>query len=224
MTEARTRISRLRRPLVILAACLAATGFAGLATHELSVATAQAHGLVREGQTALQRGERARATVAFERARLLAPRAGFVHEALAAVQARQAESPMLRAVSWLGPREWSFLLVMFGWAVGLSSAVVIAQRSKAPLARRIAFVTGSLFALSAAGVLLSSVETRALSVVTNATGMLVAPYVGAGAAADMTPGMVVRTDSRYGDFVRVCGPSGAHGWIARSALEPVLGT
>jgi hypothetical protein len=81
-----------------------------------------------------------------------------------------------------------------------------------------------LFALGAAGVVESTISVGALRVVSGATGVLVAPYQGAGATADLPAGVVVAAGSRYGEFVQVCGPDGTHGWVTASSLEPVVGT
>jgi hypothetical protein len=147
-----------------------------------------------------------------------------VRSALSDANVRAIESGPAQAVNQLAPREWSFLLVTFGWVAGLSQAVAIARGRNGRMARRLALAVGLLFTLSAAGVVQSAISTRALEVVSSATGLLVAPYQGAGAVADLAPGVVVAAGSRYGEFIQVCGPNGTHGWVTASALEPVVGT
>jgi hypothetical protein len=198
-------------------------GLGVLGAHELALESAQARSLVALGRTELQKGETAGAVVSFKRAELLAPRADFVRSALTAAKGRGVESPVVRVVNWLAPREWSFLLVAFGWMAGLSLAIAIGRGPTDRLARRLALTAGLLFALTAVGVVQSSSTTQAVAVVSNATGMLIAPYQGAGATADLAPGVVVALGARYGDFVQVSGPDGAHGWVIASALEPVIG-
>lgn len=214
----------LRRFVRLAAVLVALGGFGALGAHELSVESAQAESLVAQGRANLQQGQRTRAVVSFERAKLLAPRAYFVRSALSDANVRDAETGTAHAMNQLAPREWSFLLVTFGWVAGLSLAVAIARRRSGRTARRLALAAGSLFALSAAGLVESALSTRALEVVSSATGVLVAPYQGAGATADLPPGVVVAAGSRYGEFIQVYGPNGTHGWVAASALEPVVGT
>ncbi len=216
--------SRLSRYALLAAGLLALRSAGALGAHEISVERAQARSLVAQGRTDLERGRRAQAIVSFERAKLLAPRADFVRSALHDANVRAVETGPAHIDDWVAPREWSFLLLIFGWAAGLSLALAIARPRNGRIARRIALGAGVLFALSAAGVVASSVSAGALRVVSNTTGVLVAPYQGAGATADLTPGVVVTVGSRYGDFVQVFGPSGTRGWVTANALEPVVGS
>jgi hypothetical protein len=194
-----------------------------LAARGLSIERAQARSLVAQGHAALERGQRAQAVLSFERARLLAPRADFVRLALSQANVRELETGAAHAVDQIAPREWSFLLVTFGWVVGLSVAVAIASKQASRTARRLALGAGFLFALSAAGVVQSAITTSSLRVVSSATGVLVSPYRGSGATADLAPGVVVAAGARYGEFIQVCGPNGTRGWVTVSTLEPVLG-
>jgi hypothetical protein len=162
--------------------------------------------------------------LSFERAELLAPRADVVRSALRDANVRDVATGPADAVNWVAPREWSFLLVMFGWVAGLSLAVAIARQQSKRVALRIAFAAGSLFFLSGLGVVQSTISARALRVVSSATGVLVAPYPGAGATADLAPGVVVTAGSRYGQFIQVSSSNGPRGWVTENALEPVLGT
>jgi hypothetical protein len=208
----------------LLISLVALAGFGVLGVHQLSVARLQAEGLVSEGRTELHQGLPAQAVVSFERARLLAPRADFVRSALRDANVRDVEVGAAHAVNWLAPREWSFLLVAFGWMAGLSLAVGIARRQGGRIARRLAFAAGLLFALSALGVVQSTLSSRALRVVSSATGVLIAPYAGAGAIADLPPGVVVAAGPRYGQFIQVSGPNGIQGWVTESTIESVAGT
>ncbi len=215
---------RAARYAVIVAALVALAGVCSVGVRELAVESAQAQSLVTQGRTELRQGRPAQAVESFERARLIAPRAEFVRSALSSANVREVETAAARAVNWIAPREWSFLLVAFGWAAGLSVSVAIARGGGNRRARGIAFAAGALFVLSAAGVVQSTISSRALCVVSSATGVLVAPYQGAGQTADLTPGVVVTAGPRYGEFIQVCGPNGTRGWVTASALEPVVGT
>ncbi|MEI9950189.1 MAG: hypothetical protein WDO74_14735 [Pseudomonadota bacterium] len=216
--------SRLSRYALLAAGLVALGGAGALRAHGMSVERAQARSLIAQGRADLERGRRAQAIVSFERAKLLAPRADFVRTALHDANVRAVDSGPGRISDWIAPREWSFLLLVFGWAAGLSLAIAIARPGNGRIARRFALGAGLLFALSAAGVVASSVSAGALRVVSNTTGVLVAPYQGAGATADLTPGVVVAVGPRYGDFIQVCAPNGTRGWVTVNALEPVVGS
>lgn len=214
----------LTRYVVLVAALLALSGLGALGARELAVESAQAQSLIVQGRAELGQGRRAEAIVSLERARLLAPRANFVRSALRAANVADVEPWPARAVHWLAPREWSALLVALGWGAGLSLAVGIVRAQNGRAARRLALGAGLLFVLSAAGAVESSVSSRALRVVSSATGVLVAPYQGSGATADLPPGVVVAVGARYGGFIQVCGPDGTRGWVAEDTLEPVVGS
>jgi hypothetical protein len=213
----------LRFYFALAAAVLALAGVALLATQLIGVECAQARSLVLSGQRELERGEPARAALQFERAHLVAPRAGFVRAALDGVRGADAGSRLVRGVSWVAPREWSLLLVGSAWLTGLGLALLIAQRSKLPLARRATILAALFCVVSSAGYVQSRRAAGCLAVVTNATGLLLSPYEGAGATANLSRAVVVQQGQRYADFVEVEGPDGTHGWVAGSALEPVLG-
>ncbi|HEY5377746.1 MAG TPA: hypothetical protein VIK01_28895 [Polyangiaceae bacterium] len=215
---------RLTRSALFAAVLAALAGLGSLGARELSVESAQAQSFVAQGRSELQQGRRATAIVSFERAKLLAPRADFVRAALNDASVRDVETATTHAVNWIAPREWSFLLITFGWVAGLSLAFAIARPQNGRVARGLALVAGVLFVLGAAGVVESTISTRALRVVSSATGVLLAPYQGAGATADLPPGVVVAAGSRYGEFIQVCGPDGTHGWVTANSLEPVVGT
>jgi hypothetical protein len=129
---------------------------------------------------------------------------------------------MERAVGVITPVEWSYLAVACAWAAGIALAVVIGRAERLRWARRIVACAGVALLLSLAGFLESNSVARNLAVVTAHAGLLVAPYDGAGATADLTPGVVVVRGARYGEFVQVRSPDGASGWLPSRALEPVV--
>ena len=126
MTPNRTP-ARAARTWALLAATLVALGAAGaVATHYLAMESGQARAYMSQGTAALAKGDKASATLSFERARLLAPRADFVRSPLADSSVPEVGSLVARAAGWLTPREWSSLAVAFGWIAGLSVAVGVA--------------------------------------------------------------------------------------------------
>ncbi len=225
MTPNRTP-ARAAKTWALLAATLLALGLTGaLATHDLAVESGQARAYVSQGTTALAKGDKASATLSFERARLLAPRADFVRSALSDSGVPALGSPVARAAGWLTPREWSSLAVAFGWIAGLSLAVCVAfgpSRTRRRLAGPLALCSGLGFVLSMGGVLESNVASRALAVVTGPAGALVAPYEAAGATADLPVGAVVIVGERYRDFVQVLGRDGVRGWVPSRVLQSIV--
>jgi hypothetical protein len=89
--------------------------------------------------------------------------------------------------------------------------------------RGVGRVTGVAFVLSMGGVVESNLASRALAVVTQPAGILVARYDAAGATADLPAGAIVVMGERYGDVVRVSGAGGVTGWVASRALQCVVG-
>ncbi len=225
MTPNRTP-ARAAKTWALVAAAMLALGASGaVATHDLAVESGQARAYVSQGTTALAKGDKASATLAFERARLLAPRADFVRSALSDSGVPELGSPVVRAAGWLTPREWSSLAVAFGWIAGLSLAVGVASgpnRTSRRLAGPLTLCSAMAFVLSIGGVLESNVASRALAVVTGPTGALVAPYDAAGATADLPAGAVVVVGERYRDFVQVRGRDGVRGWVPSGVLRSVV--
>lgn len=204
-----------------LACVLALAGAAAGMAHVVHEEHAVAGALVVEGQAELQKGDRGRAALLFERARTLAPRSEIVASALAAADIRAPTPFVLRAVHWLSPREWSILAVAAGWCAGLCLAIAIARRRSGRLVRWALFASAA-FVLGLCGVMESN--ARPLAVITTpAVGVLVAPYPGAGSIGEVRAGSVVRMESSFGAFVKVHAADEIEGWVPRSALELVAG-
>lgn len=222
------RLKTARAAAGVTVALLALGGAGALASRGLAVESGQARAYATRGQEALARGDRATATLSFERARLLAPRADFVPSTLAGSGLGPPGTPVGRAVGWLAPHEWSCLAVAFGWLAGLNLAVAVAvglgERSKAGrTARRTALGSAVAFVLTIGGVVESTAASRALAVVMKPTGALVSPYEAAGATADLRAGEVVVVGKRYGDFFEVRGSEGERGWVSAGTLRSVVG-
>jgi hypothetical protein len=219
----RRSTSRTTRAIAVLAIALFALGAVGaIAARELTAETAQAGALVTLGKSALAKGDPAAAVLAFERARLLAPRAEEVRSALASAGATPLGPPVARTVSWITLREWSLLSVGLGWTAALSLAIAIVRGRKGRVAGLAAFCSGVAFVLSMGGVVESNLVARTLAVVTGPTGVLLAPYGAAGATADLRAGSVVVIGERYGDFVQVRSAEGVSGWVVSTLLHRVL--
>jgi len=223
----------MNQPIVSRARVVAASRIGGLllmlgiatgaAAHQLRVESAQAESLLDLSRSEQKASRPVEAALALERARVLAPRSKHVREA-APARPQLFGDGLERAVSWIAPREWSSLVLGFGWLAGISMAVsLLLTRRSRPL-RRIAAASAGLMLLSVAGLTESTRCARALAVVKVPTGALLAPYEGAGATADLARGVVVSETGRYAGFVRIRGPHGASGWVPAGALEAVVGS
>jgi len=224
MTQHRST-ARAVKTLAAIAITLSAVGaLGGVAANELASESAQAGTLVTLGKSALANGDPAAAVLSFERARLLAPRAFEVRSALSGVGDPALGPWVARTVSWITPREWSFMAVGFGWITVLLMTVAIVRGRKGLLAWLGPLCSAAILVLSMGGVVESNVASRTLGVVTEPTGVRVAPYEAAGATADLHAGSVVVIGERYGDFLQVRGADGVSGWVASGVLRRVVGS
>lgn len=181
--------------------------------------TADAHALVARGQTKLAAGDRGAGVLDLERARVLAPRAGFVRSALRSAGVSDPGSPVAQALAFVTSREWAMLATMLGWLAGLAFAVaILAKRSRATW--KVALASTTAFFAAMLGVAQTS-HTATAVVVTPDARALVAPYGEAAAAGPLPAGLVVVRGSEHGNFVRVRSDRGVVGWTPADNLEPV---
>jgi hypothetical protein len=184
--------------------------------------SAQARLLVEDGQRALARNDRGHAVLAFERARWLAPRAGFVRAALAVAAVQDAEPLAQRVLRFVTAREWAAIATTSGWLAGVALAIVIARRRSGLLARA-AFAAGGAFVVGLGGVMVSNASS--LAVVTSGDeAALLAPYPGAAAVGPLHAGATVVLGPEHAGFVRVRGDDGLTGWVPQTSLETVVGS
>jgi hypothetical protein len=223
MTQHRST-ARALKTLAGIAITLFGLGALGVVVaDELTSESAQAGALVTLGRSALAKGDPAAAVLSFERARLLAPRAFEVRSALSDVGVPALGPWVARTVIWITPREWSSLAVGFGWITVLIMAVAMVRGRKGLLAWLGSLCSAVALVLSMGGVVESNIASRSLGVVTEPTGVRVAPYEAAGATADLRAGSVVVIGARYGDFLQVRGADGVSGWVVSGALRRVVG-
>lgn len=220
MNTQRTIGRTAKRGLALLAV-VAALGGVGLAARPmLKREDARAHALVDEGQRALTRGDRGAATLALERARFIAPRAGFVRAAITAAEIHDAETLATRTVRLVTSEEWSWLATALGWVAGLLLAVAVLRRR--PLVSRHQVAASAGFVLAMAGVLWSS-ETSGAVVRSDAL-LVISPYADAAVVGPLPAGAVIERLSEHGTFVRVRSGDGLEGWVPRSHVDPIAGT
>jgi Bacterial SH3 domain len=207
----------LRSIALAFVACVAMGG-AALATRSLFVdEMRQAQAFVDEGHRALLRNDTPAATLAFERARWLAPRAEAVRSAVMTVGVKDAEPAIYRALRILTSREWALLATTCGWvsAVGL---VFVVARSRSRNVRWVALAAGGAFVLGMVAMVESNASSPAIVMGTDAP-LLVAPYPTAPVERSLPAGTMVVVGAPYDGFVHVEDRDGTNGWIRSSSVE-----
>jgi hypothetical protein len=177
----------------------------------------QAQAFIDEGHRALVRNDTAAATLAFERARWLAPRAEAVQSAVTILGVRDAEPAIYRALRVLTSREWALLATTCGWisAVGL---VFVVARSRSRNARWVALAAGGAFVLGMVAIVESNASSPAIVMGTDAP-LLVAPYATAPIERSLPAGTMVVVGAPYDGFLHVEDSDGTNGWMRSSSVE-----
>ena len=178
-----------------------------------------ARALVAEGERSLARGERARAVVALERARLIAPRERAVRTAISDLGISDPEPAALRTMRVVSSHEWFAAAVVSGWIAAGAVASVVLRRRRRTAATRVALAAGAVCLLAAAGVVAASESETA--VVSSDQAARLAPYDDAVPAGALPVGTVVVRGAEHGDFVRVRSGDGIEGWLREHTLVGV---
>jgi hypothetical protein len=214
MSRAPKWLPRVALPFV---SCVA-IGAASFATRNLfAEETRQAQAFVDEGHRALMRNDTAAATLAFERARWLAPRAEAVRSAVTTVGVKDAEPFFYRAVRLVTSREWSLLATTCGWISGIGIAFVVV-RSRSRTAQWVALAAGGAFVLGMVAMVESNASSPAIVMGIEAT-LLVAPYATAPIERSLPAGTMVILGRPYDGFVHVEDSDGTSGWMRTSGVE-----
>jgi hypothetical protein len=197
--------------------CVAVTAAAFATRGFLADEMRQAQAFVDEGHSALLRSDTPEATLAFERARWLAPRAESVRSALTTVGVKDAEPAIYRALRILTSREWALLATTCGWisAVGL---VFVVARSRSRSARWVALAAGGAFVLGMVAMVESNASSPAIVMGTDAP-LLLAPYPSAPVERSIPAGTMVVVGAPYDGFVHVEDSDGTSGWLRSSSVE-----
>lgn len=177
------------------------------------------------GNAYLREHQPARALLAYERARLLAPRDPAIALNLAQAQAaagvEDRSSPAAELVQRMSLDEWTWLGTAAFWLAAAATAGAFLQRRRRAWLRGVA-VTGAVTAgVSFAAVSVASrVEQAAL--VLEATPVLVSPFAGAESSSSLRPGAEVQIERTHQSFALVRDGAGHEGWIERSRVAPVV--
>jgi len=169
-------------------------------------------------------GQHGRAILAYQRARLLAPRdaaiaANLAHVRESAGLSAPAPSQVERVVGRLSADEWTWLGLAGGGlaclgVVGLAWSV---QRRSA----RVAVVAGTLTAAIAGAAALQVAPPIDDAVIVAGEVARISPFAGAEAAFTAPEGETVRIEQQRGDYVYVRDGERS-GWLPRSAVERVV--
>lgn len=177
------------------------------------------------GNAYLRQHQPARAILAYERARLLAPRdtaiAHNLAEARAAAGQAEEPAPATRLVHVLTTDEWTWVATAAFWlAVAAAGGALVFRRSRpwfGPAAALFALVAGS----SAALLVFSSREQRA-ALALETTPILVSPFANAQSSSSLREAAKVEIERTHEGYVLVRDRTGHEGWVERSAIAPLV--
>ena len=177
------------------------------------------------GNAYLRDGKLAEATLAYERARLLAPRdpaiAANLAEARKASGAIEARGVMGRFSHMLTANEWTRLASVAFWLlIASAGSALLFSRRRAWLVR--AAVAASLLTALSVGSLVVSRRDQRAAVVVRAAPVLLSPFEGAQSSFSVRAGSDVLLGPSHEAYVSVSLPDGRSGWIESSAVVPLV--
>lgn len=243
----RSSCKRWFAALALLAACLGVTRFASASVALDAANRAFAEGrygdaatryeaiLEHDGYSApvlfdlgnayLRQARPARALLAYERARLLAPRdpaiARNLEQARAAAGFEDPSSTPVRLARSLTRDEWAWLGAAAFWLAAAAAAGAFVLRHGRGWLRGAAAAGSVVATLSIAALAVASrVEHTAL--VLEATPLLVSPFKGAESSASLRGGAEVELERTHESFALVRDRAGHEGWLERGAVAPLV--
>ncbi|MEO6950853.1 MAG: SH3 domain-containing protein [Polyangia bacterium] len=190
---------------------------------------ASAHGWSVSGQRALAEaytceGHPGRAILAYERARLLAPRASAIASALGAEQSAAGVTPArarwyVSMTRVLSSNAWTWLAAGSLWA-GLIVLLLLQTTRRLFRAGAFALVGASmLFAVCAWS---GSGGDQAIVVADHGAALRISPFASADVEASEPEGARMKILGHHGDHLRVRDGEGRTGWIDARAIESIV--
>ena len=177
------------------------------------------------GNAYLREGKPAEATLAYERARLLAPRdsaiATNLAEARKATGAVETRGPTGHATHVLTTTEWTWLASVAFWLLVASVGSAWLSPRRRPWFARAAVVAFLLTALSVGSLVVSRDDQRA-AVVLRAAPVLLSPFEGAQSSFSVGAGNDVLLGRHHDTYVLLHLPDGRSGWVERSVVAPLV--
>jgi tetratricopeptide (TPR) repeat protein len=177
------------------------------------------------GNAYLRENQPARALLAYERARLLAPRdsaiAGNLAQAEAAIGIEDHSSTASRFARSLTLDEWTWLGAAAFWlAASATAGALVLRRGRAWLGRA-AVLGGVTLGAALAAVAVASRAER-IGLVLEPVPVLVSPFAGAESSGSLRPGTEVEIERQHETFALVRDRAGREGWIERASLAQVV--
>lgn len=232
--------------LAVLAACLGMTRLASasVAFDAANRAFAEGHYadaaaryealIAREGYSApvlfdlgnayLRDNKPARALLAYERARLLAPRdpaiARNLSQARAAVGFEDHSNVGERLARRLTLDEWTWLGAVAFWLMAGTAAGTFLWRDRRSWLWRAALAGAAVSGVSLAAIAVSSRALRT-GLVLEAAPVLVSPFAGAESSGSLRPGAEVEIERGHDGFALVRDRTGQEGWVERGVVAPL---
>lgn len=214
----------------VLATSAAARGDHATAAAQFERAIAEdgwsANALLGLGNAYASLGDHGRAILAYERARVLAPRDAAIatnlrHVRESAGLATSAPSAVDRAVGALSANDWAWI-ALGGLALACAGTVLGAWSLRR---RRLAWVTGiagAVIALGAAGIARAAAPDPATAVVVETASVRIAPFAAAEAVFTAPAGERVHIEDRRGEHVYIRIDDERAGWLPARAIEPIV--
>lgn len=169
-------------------------------------------------------GQRGRAILAYERARLLAPRDVALGANLARVRelaglSAPPRSRVDRVLGTLTSDEWTWI-ALAACILACAGISAYAWSIRRPLTRTLA-ITGVLAGAIAFAAAIHVAPDPDLAIIVTGDTARIAPYAGADAAFTAAEGARVLIEQRRGDFVYVR-DGDRTGWLPSHSLEPIV--
>ncbi len=177
------------------------------------------------GNAYLRDKQPARALLAYERARLLAPRdpalARNLVQAEAATGFAEPSSTVTRLARSLTLDEWTRLGAATFWLAACATVgAFVLRRGRGWL--RLAAAGGAVVAGVSLAAIASASRVTDTGLVLEAAPLLVSPFAGAESSGSLRPGAEVELERTHDSFALVRDRAGHEGWIERGAVAPIV--
>lgn len=187
-----------------------------------------ANALLGLGNAYASLGDHGRAILAYERARVLAPRDAAIATNLREVRESAglvvaAPSAVDRVVDSLSASHWAWIAVG-GLALACAGTVLGAWSRRRRRLAWVAGITGSVIAIGAAGIARAAAPDPATAVVLETERARIAPFAAAETVFTAPAGELVHIEDRRGEHVYIRIDDERAGWLPSNAVERIVST
>ena len=216
----------------VLATSAAARGDHATAAARFERAIAEdgwsANALLGLGNAYASLGDHGRAILAYERARLLAPRDAAIANNLRHVResaglAAPSVSLVDRTTGSLTANQWA-LIAFGGFALACAGTIMIAWSARRRRLGWVAGLAGTVIAIGAGGIAREVAPDPATAIVITTEGARIAPFPAADVVFTAPAGETVHIEERRGDHVYIRVDDERAGWLPETAIERVVPT